>query len=513
MKPKYWAILILASAAIITSLVYYLRQPAPYSGPVVVPYVNKVQSQATTTPQTADDLQGWQTYTNSQNGFSLLYPPSWHLESSNTDTIDIYPPDFNNGKWVQKMEILIGKKDQNDPINFIESNNDKYLGQLNFGNSLWYEGQYEGDSSAAGTVYYLLDQSNIKLTATIYLSGDDNKIYPQILSTFQFTTPTSPANSSPTAQAQTNSSGLQTYTNSQYGFSFDYANNLNQVPNQPNFLVDLKDNNANYVAISVNQILNGNGIAANTSSTSLSISCTYNPILMSWIPASNGTLPKDCPQEIDANPNVKIYILQQSDARVDADIPTPDQKNMLFFSAQTNWRQLLSSLRFTAPDSQAWKLYNVESYGVQFSYPPDFTIENYYGGDSERFIVKNNDKIKVALKNDDLSSYNNFQDYAVKTAEDNCSHQSANVSIYCSSLSQPVTTENHNGLKVYKIYLNRVSVSLPSDQSSMVIGPIFAFDLRPLNNSNLSAVFLNLDGFTTDESLLDKILATFKFTN
>ena len=102
MKPKYWTILILASAAIITSLLYYLRQPAPYSGPVVVPHVAKTQSQATTTSltpltdviastspatsspttQTQTDTSGWKTYTNSQYGFTFEYPKDGFVDST-----------------------------------------------------------------------------------------------------------------------------------------------------------------------------------------------------------------------------------------------------------------------------------------------------------------------------------------------------------------------------------------------------------------------------------------------
>ena len=97
MKPKYWTILILASAAIIVSIFYYLRQPAPYSGPIVVPSAVKTQSQASATsftplaplthtttstspvalPPATQPQPGtstWQTYTNIQYGFSFVYP-------------------------------------------------------------------------------------------------------------------------------------------------------------------------------------------------------------------------------------------------------------------------------------------------------------------------------------------------------------------------------------------------------------------------------------------------------
>lgn len=76
MKPKYWAIIILAALAVAAGVIYYANQPAWDLGPIV--FHHKAQSPATSTPQS--DLKDWKTYTNSQYGFELKYPADWGLK-------------------------------------------------------------------------------------------------------------------------------------------------------------------------------------------------------------------------------------------------------------------------------------------------------------------------------------------------------------------------------------------------------------------------------------------------
>ncbi len=70
MKPKYWAIFILATIAIGASALYYTKLPAWDLG--LISFHHKTQS----SPTSETDLKDWKTYTNSQYGFSFKYPPT-----------------------------------------------------------------------------------------------------------------------------------------------------------------------------------------------------------------------------------------------------------------------------------------------------------------------------------------------------------------------------------------------------------------------------------------------------
>jgi hypothetical protein len=73
MKLKYWTIILLTSAAICGSLIYYLKQPVPDLGPVTAHHV--VKSIETTNSSSApEDMSSWKIYSNADLGFSFEYP-------------------------------------------------------------------------------------------------------------------------------------------------------------------------------------------------------------------------------------------------------------------------------------------------------------------------------------------------------------------------------------------------------------------------------------------------------
>lgn len=89
MKPKYWAITILAAAAVCAGVFYYLNQPAADLGPIVVRHSLKTMatppSSASSSPTdtsvttSPSAVEGWKTYANSQYGFSFKYPSTANI--------------------------------------------------------------------------------------------------------------------------------------------------------------------------------------------------------------------------------------------------------------------------------------------------------------------------------------------------------------------------------------------------------------------------------------------------
>ena len=72
MKPKYWAIIILAAVAISASIIYYAILPQDLGGPIF-PH-RKIKSQASSAQQSAIDIKDWETYKDKERGFELQFP-------------------------------------------------------------------------------------------------------------------------------------------------------------------------------------------------------------------------------------------------------------------------------------------------------------------------------------------------------------------------------------------------------------------------------------------------------
>ena len=64
-KPKYWAIIVLATIATGVGALYYARQPAPDLGPITVHH--KTASSA------VKDVKDWKTYKIDEYGFEVQF--------------------------------------------------------------------------------------------------------------------------------------------------------------------------------------------------------------------------------------------------------------------------------------------------------------------------------------------------------------------------------------------------------------------------------------------------------
>jgi len=67
MKPKYWAIIILAAIAISVSVLYYFQTKRYDLGPIEIHRKSEVSL-------SANELKDWETYANSEYGFEFKYP-------------------------------------------------------------------------------------------------------------------------------------------------------------------------------------------------------------------------------------------------------------------------------------------------------------------------------------------------------------------------------------------------------------------------------------------------------
>ena len=257
MKPKYWTIIILASAAIIASLLYYLRQPATYSGPVVFPHVTKVQPQATTTSQTdtiastspqsaqpQTNTSGWKTYTNSQYGFSFEYPVDWVLsvDTNGSVTVD-FPGDDEGDNGITVSELSNQElKDLNSGVIVTSQESGLY----NYNN--WQVSIAKDD---VGEEFYraVFAKDFTNFVVSSFNSNDLVSIRDHLLSTFQFIVPASPIVSSSKTQAQADTNGWKTYTNSQYSFSFNHPV-INLADYQPTASQEVNDYNASSTTLS-----------------------------------------------------------------------------------------------------------------------------------------------------------------------------------------------------------------------------------------------------------------------
>ncbi len=236
MKLKYWAIIILATAAVCAGVFYYLNQPAPDLGPVVVHHALKSESPPTPQPSASSSsadisaisfpsaVEGWKTYTNSQYGFFVSYPDNLEVtEGKKDNSVSFSDPKYNDLPSILTISV--------------EQSTKQYLGtqqqmllalakdQLggNFSSLRRYQGnEIIVDSLDIYGVHSYIYDSSLNLFASIIgrdSADDNNDLYNKILSTFQFTQPQAGASvtTSPSAVV-----GWKTYVSSDYGVEFDY---------------------------------------------------------------------------------------------------------------------------------------------------------------------------------------------------------------------------------------------------------------------------------------------------
>lgn len=216
MKPKYWAIIILAAVAIGASAVYHAQQPTQDNGPIVINH------KAVKSPASGSQTDDWKTYTNNDYGFEFSYPSSWKLEmpdywsGSPTNYFylnkDIYGPGLS-------LKVRLTKEEDTKKINtdslFIhtESQDTDVSKGLLFCSQLWR--LIKNNVLFEFSSDYYSDQGNCYITYEV-----SNKI----ISSFKFLNPNGPY-------------GLEswdTYTNNDFGFEFKYPKYVKVGEKAPN---------------------------------------------------------------------------------------------------------------------------------------------------------------------------------------------------------------------------------------------------------------------------------------
>ena len=167
-----WVIIIIA-VLVIAGGIYFYSQPKQSS---VVPTQNQV---ATSTATTSTNTTGWQTYTNSQYGFSLSIPTSWEakgdrfddLVSFNTITADISGE--SGSPNAKPYEILFDPGSKNYPV----------MNNIILGGISWSVTEDRSDPSVL-VIYTTMHGNNVY---NFYVHKGDEVTEEQILSSFKFT--------------------------------------------------------------------------------------------------------------------------------------------------------------------------------------------------------------------------------------------------------------------------------------------------------------------------------------
>lgn len=240
MKPKYWTIIILAALTIASGTIYYIKQPSLDLGLITVRHQIKPQFPATSAPTI--DLKDWKTYTNSQYGFEFQYPSDWKDANRAIDATDFFTASLQID--VLDLDVLKERGSAKEVANARIKKNNCPGTVDSIGDHLIYatdkDALYALYCSATSENYVYIIQSSPN--AFIQMSYHDdfstdwtesNKLvtFNQIRSTFKFTTVTTSA-----ATTNTDTSGWKTYTNSQYGFNFQYPSSWTYELYQGNYI-------------------------------------------------------------------------------------------------------------------------------------------------------------------------------------------------------------------------------------------------------------------------------------
>lgn len=142
----------------------------------------------TSDPATAD----WQTYTDTKNGFSIKYPPSW-IKQMDGERIILSPfPQCQSIKNCDRMPdlIFIGKETQNhydQARQFMKDNNSKFT-NISMAGYPAIETK-ESAGVAEGDQVWIFKNKDIYSIDLVKVGSPDNisdSLYNQILSTFRF---------------------------------------------------------------------------------------------------------------------------------------------------------------------------------------------------------------------------------------------------------------------------------------------------------------------------------------
>jgi len=292
MKPKYWAIIILALIAAIVCWYYFAINNQPVYECFSASSINKIKDlpkpnngecpagyflnayycpksptwcepikNATSSAKSGTDIKDWNIYSNAEYGFEVKYPNNWRspaevmpgnseLNKNNIFFADdpnrqpgepgsSFAPAFgvrlyNNVSEIPPIEEYL----QTTPEEITTTNKTvkvdgqtstekdyksfavegaydvTYLVQLSKNNKIYI---LEFSYTLAGCSVIPKDMQPECDNENALLVKNSNQIWSQILSSFKFIPP---------VQSQIDTSGWKTYTNSQYGFEFNYPGKL-----------------------------------------------------------------------------------------------------------------------------------------------------------------------------------------------------------------------------------------------------------------------------------------------
>ena len=333
MKPKYWAIIILAAIATSVTVLYYAKQPVDLE-PIVVHH---------------DAMKGWKTYANSEYEFEFQHPESWEVKASSIDLATVFTQfKTKDGHKATFYIFPFSTSKINTWAEWKARHHYDFSREIEIGNKQIVEGfssfcdAADGYEKACSSSIDFNSDSFFQKVLNFSLVVDNTDVLPvpegmdiydrykvevyiieQILSTFKFTSP------------QTDISTWKTYTNSQYEFEVKYPPGWKIIEEKKNV-----DNTFSFFIMDEKK--------------------------------------KELPFNITVNAKTKNYGASRFPS-----LPVPD-------SAID--KQILSTFKFTSPqtDISTWKTYTNKSFGYEFKYPPSlyFDTGNENSGTVELRISK-----------------------------------------------------------------------------------------------------------------------------
>jgi len=148
------------------------------------------------------DTQNWKTYTSSSFGFSIQYPSNWSIDSQRSSASEVV---FNNGSLESHISISVQpySKTATDWKNSLDQTVINQTKAVSIGGQSGvevYTGEMGGLAGMAGIVYQ----------GQLYLLNEVDSMPAAMLASFKF------------GQATSQNTNSKTYTNTQYGFTFNY---------------------------------------------------------------------------------------------------------------------------------------------------------------------------------------------------------------------------------------------------------------------------------------------------
>lgn len=235
--PKKFPIIFILLGVIVLALVggaYYLGVHQTRSSSVAQNSAQPTPTVSQPTP-TSDPTTAWSVYTSQKNHFEFKFPPTWNVEEKNGTTLIVdsknnlismfYPDDVKSSIYTENYcnnsQRYLAEK---STINISGLPATKCILKYAIEKSLIGENIKGKTSSVSVTVKH---QENIFIL--LLVDFENEPIFDQILSTFKFT------------DQAVDTLNQNTYTNTQYGFTFQYPTSWFKDSCCSNSMVDMND--------------------------------------------------------------------------------------------------------------------------------------------------------------------------------------------------------------------------------------------------------------------------------